>query len=154
MSTYRGDLLRTGISLTEGDRQEQYGECVQNMQDIADLWSAYLRPLLRRFDPGQIELTGEDAAHMCTLMKIARTYNSGHKDDNFIDGANYQAIAGECSAAMHNEASAAPERGPTAPADSPSESSPVPPSDPSGSDRQLQPETPPPLSHFRPPFRP
>ncbi len=43
---------------------------------------------------------------------------------------------------------------PTAPADSPTESSPVPPSDQSESDTPWQPETLQPLSHSRPPFRP
>ena len=92
----RARILYMGAKLTDGDRNKQYGEPVKNMQDIAALWETYLRGM----HGFQDRLTGEDVAHMMSLMKIARAYVSGPPHvDNYVDGAVYQAIAGECAEA-------------------------------------------------------
>ena len=91
--TTRERILYTGAKLTAGDRDKQYGPPVKNMQDIAALWETFL---LGRHE-FQGRLTGEDVAHMMSLLKIARSYASGLTPGNYVDGAVYQAIAGECA---------------------------------------------------------
>jgi len=95
----RAALLREGTSLTLGDRNNSYGEPVGNMQNIGALWSTYLIGKYRgqTIDELNMELSGEDVAHMLTLMKITRTYVHGVQPDSYIDAAVYQAIAGECA---------------------------------------------------------
>lgn len=80
----REAILKEGIRLTTGDRDEVYGDPLVNMTHTAALWSAYLLH----------KVTAEDVAHMMTLVKIARS-RSGDNADNYVDGAVYQAIAGE-----------------------------------------------------------
>jgi len=96
----RARILHEGAKLTTGDRNEQYGDPVDNMQSIGALWSAYLIGKHRgeTVDEHSFELSGEDVAHMLTLMKIARTFGPATHYDNFVDSAAYQAIAGECAA--------------------------------------------------------
>ena len=94
----REKILYAGAKLTSTDRNEQYGSPYKNMNDIASLWTTYIKVR------GKDELTGEDVAHMMTLMKIARTAAGGYIADNFVDAATYQAIAGECSAYDHGVA--------------------------------------------------
>ena len=91
----RERVLYTGAKLTATDRNKAYGPPVHNMQDIAALWHTYLcgRGLAHISKP----VSGEDVAHMMTLMKIARTYQSGLHPDNYVDSAVYQAIAAECA---------------------------------------------------------
>lgn len=64
------------------------------MQETANLWAVYLQT--RGIDLPDRGLTGEDVANMMALLKIART-GASHKEDNYVDGATYLAIAGECS---------------------------------------------------------
>ena len=92
----RARILQTGLSLTTGDRNKSYGSPVKNMQDTADLWSAYIRS--RGLQLAPCGLSGEDVANMMALLKIARTGQT-HKEDNYVDVATYLAIAGECSEA-------------------------------------------------------
>jgi len=97
--TTREKILYNGAKLTSGDRNATYGEPVQNMQDIAALWSVYITTKYRgkTLDELNFQLSGQDVAHMNTLMKIARSYKSAAHFDNYVDGATYQAIAGECA---------------------------------------------------------
>ena len=94
--TTRERILYTAAKLTASDRNKQYGPPVKNMQDIAALWGVYLDLKLSHTN-GVLILTGEDVAHMMSLMKIARTCYPGTVPDTYIDSACYQAIAGECA---------------------------------------------------------
>lgn len=94
--TAREKILYTAAKLTSGDRDRSYGEPVGNMQDIARLWQAYL-DCKRINNEGYIQLTGEDVAHMCSLMKMGRTFSTVLTPDTYIDSACYEAIAGECA---------------------------------------------------------
>lgn len=99
---YRCQLLYAGAKLTNGDRDAEYGSPVGNMQDIARLWQAYLIGAGHMEENNRVDrLTGEDVAHMMTLMKIARTYANA-KADTYIDSATYQGIAGECAKEERN----------------------------------------------------
>ena len=90
----RATILYTAAKVTSGDRDKTYGEPVGTMQNIARLWSEYLTIRMGV----EVCLTGEDVAHMNTLMKIARTVVRGPAHvDNYIDGSCYEAIAGECA---------------------------------------------------------
>jgi hypothetical protein len=91
-------LLKRGIELTGGDRNESYGPPYDNLTACAIVWQAYLvaKHGGKTVDPVQFELTAEDVAHMMTLVKMTRTFHGSYHADNYLDGAVYQAIAGEC----------------------------------------------------------
>lgn len=102
----RVQFLKEGITLTEGDRDKQYGEPSVNFQNCAALFTAYLSGKARGriIAPtggaklnSQYELTAEDVAWLNVLQKMARTFSGQPKDDTYIDAAVYAAIAGECA---------------------------------------------------------
>lgn len=95
--TKRLDILDEAHRLTGGDRAASYGAPVPNMQETATMWSSYLRTR-----GVEVDLTGEDVANLMVLLKMART-GATHKEDNYVDGAAYMAIAGECSFAERGE---------------------------------------------------
>ena len=80
-----GKFLKEAISLSGIDRQKDYGDKVDNHNNIARLWSSYL----------EIEIEAHDVAIMMTLLKIARTKLGAVSKDTYIDMAAYSAIAGE-----------------------------------------------------------
>ena len=90
-----GDILRRAADLVDGDRAETYGDMAILHDKIAIMWEAWLK--VRR-DP-DAPLTAEDTAHMETLLKMARTQCGKNTEDNYTDGAAYQAMAGELSEA-------------------------------------------------------
>ena len=79
-------LLTTAIELVGGDRQKDYGDKVDNHNNIAELWSAYK----------DVKITPHDVAIMMCLLKIARTKLGEVSPDTYIDASAYMAIAGEC----------------------------------------------------------
>jgi hypothetical protein len=79
-------ILARAAEVTGGERQDSYGPVRQNLQRIADMWTAYL----------DYEVTAEDAAWMMVLLKMSRSGADGYHEDNYIDAAAYAAIAGEC----------------------------------------------------------
>lgn len=99
----RAAILETAANLTLGDRAKEYGECVANMRNTADMITSYLRArgLLA---PGA-SLTAEDAAMIMVQVKASRIAGTGpYKDDNHIDLAGYAAIAAECADAEQSTA--------------------------------------------------
>lgn len=94
----RSDILDRAKALTCGDRDGSYGSPVENMADIARLWTAYLRGKYGI----EFDLSGEDVAWMNTATKMARSYRSLNRD-NYDDGAAYPAIAGECAFAERGD---------------------------------------------------
>ena len=86
-------LLKKGIELTGGDRNETYGPPWENLTACAQLWEAYLGA---KFDECRVKLTAEDVAHMMQLIKMTRTFYGPYHADNYLDNATYGAIAGEC----------------------------------------------------------
>jgi hypothetical protein len=93
--TVRGQILDTAKGLTTGDRNKSYGPPIDNLTTYANLCTAYI------FGKGGNEndllaLDAVDAAVLMVLAKVSRiAANRGHKD-NYVDGAAYMAIAGEC----------------------------------------------------------
>ena len=76
-------LLKTLEAVT-GKREDDYGDKLKNHQNIADLWSIYLKR----------KITAHVVAICMALLKIARIMHS-HHEDAYIDLAGYAAIARE-----------------------------------------------------------
>ncbi len=88
----RVSILNEAVSLTTGDRLNDYGPPEVNFQRIADLWNVQFARLLRdgsRFTP-------TDVALGMAQVKLARAVQSPIRD-TFVDLAAYAAIAGELS---------------------------------------------------------
>ena len=83
------EICREAAHLVGGDRETQHGNKMNNMRNIADLWSVYLG----------IPISAEQHAWMMVLMKCARTKTGAHNLDDYIDAAGY---AG-CAAEVHEE---------------------------------------------------
>ena len=81
----RKEILDTARDLICLDRNEQYGEPEECLQEIANLWSAYL----------QSQIKPADVAMMLALMKVGRTKTGKFSVDNYIDAAGYIALSGE-----------------------------------------------------------
>lgn len=75
--------------LVSGDRAKQHGNKVENHQNIAALWNAYLGWAL--VEP----ITAQNVAMMMALVKVARTKLGSHNLDDYIDLAGYAGVAGE-----------------------------------------------------------
>lgn len=87
LKSVRQVALEEAISLTEGDRNKEYGPPYYNMQMIADLWSIYLGFTIQ---PHQVPIC-------MVLTKVARTTQTFDHRDSHVDGAAYFAIALECA---------------------------------------------------------
>ena len=79
------ECLSQAITLSANDRQKDYGDKVDNDNNIARLWSAYL----------DTDIKAHDVAIMMALLKMARTKLGAVSKDTYIDMAAYSAIAGE-----------------------------------------------------------
>jgi len=78
------NILQEAKELVKGDRQEEYGDKLINHENIAALWSIFLRK----------KITPHDAAMCMALVKVARLMHA-RKQDSYIDLAAYAAIAAE-----------------------------------------------------------
>ena len=82
----RVDLLKKAITLTDGQRQSDYGKPVDNMQHIADIFNLNTDGTLTARDVALV--------HQCT--KIARRRISPNVADHCIDNMAYCGIEFEC----------------------------------------------------------
>lgn len=90
----RQEILETALELTIGDRNKSYGDPHYNHTVYANLVDAYL---CGRSNRPETPINSVDAAVLMALAKISRiAVNQNHKD-NYVDGAAYMAIAGECA---------------------------------------------------------
>lgn len=78
-------VISSALALTGGDRESQHGDKVDNHQNIARLWSAYLG----------VTITADQVALMMVLLKVARTKTGQLNRDDFVDMAGYAGVAGE-----------------------------------------------------------
>lgn len=90
--TVRRTLLERAAQLTEGERNVEYGDPVQGMNHIAELWCAYMA---MRPAGATAPLDGYDVAMMLGLMKVARAARRPKGQDSLVDLAGYAGIAGE-----------------------------------------------------------
>lgn len=86
----RVGILQEAINLTAGDRNRTYGDPVQNMQHIADIFNAIT---------GR-DLTAWDVATLHRATKLARSATNKTHRDSTVDETAYGGIAYECALAL------------------------------------------------------
>ena len=89
----RCDLLAEASALTSQDRNEEYGDPVDNMTHIADIFNAITGHQLK---PSDVPIL-----HVAT--KLARRRTSPLKKDHYVDTMAYMGIAYECELEEKNE---------------------------------------------------
>lgn len=78
-------ILQLAESLINGQRQQDYGDKLQNFSQIAMLWQG---TLAMKLAPGQ-KITPEDVALCMIQVKVARLAKSPDHTDSQIDIAGY-----------------------------------------------------------------
>ena len=78
-------ILNTAADLVGGDRADKHGAMKKVHQDAARMIGGYL----------EMPITAEQVAMMIMLVKVARTKNGEHNEDDYVDMAGYAAIAGQ-----------------------------------------------------------
>ena len=84
-------FLTEALRLVEGDRARTHGDKLQNFENLATMWNAYLK--IRGFN---VELRASDAAEMMSYSKKVRKVGGEYNPDDYVDDSAYSAIAGEC----------------------------------------------------------
>lgn len=79
------DIVGVALELVGGDRATQNGDKVDNHQNIAALWSAFLG----------VQIAADQVALMMVLLKVARTKTGRLNRDDYVDMAGYAGVAGE-----------------------------------------------------------
>lgn len=95
------EILKEADELVAGDRHKDYGDKVENHNNIAKLWSAYL----------DSKVEAHDVAILMVLLKIARTKLGEISKDTYVDMSAYGAIAGEIKFKEPKEESEGEKRG-------------------------------------------
>lgn len=97
----RVSLLRSGINLTAGDRDKEYGSPRVNLTCAGELKRVFHRYNLMS---GRRLSSAEQEAIDMVITKISRVACGGEiKADTYIDGATYFAIAGEAAIEAESE---------------------------------------------------
>lgn len=82
-------ICSKAAQLVGGDRAKTHGDKIENHQNIAALWNAYLGWGI------ETPLTAQNVAMMMALVKVARTKLGSHNPDDYVDLAGYAGVAGE-----------------------------------------------------------
>lgn len=77
-------ILDTAKQIVAGDRQQDYGSCVESFERIAAFWSTYLGATV----------TAKDVSALLILMKVSRSKTSD-KLDTTVDIAGYAECMGQ-----------------------------------------------------------
>ena len=85
MAVTINENLKKAKELLSGDREKEYGNKKVNHENIAKLWTAYLKT----------EVSAHDVAICMLLLKVARLQQGTPSADAYIDMVGYSAIAGE-----------------------------------------------------------
>lgn len=85
------EIARKAAAIVGGERAKQHGNKRDNFDNIAKLWTAWLRinHTLSK------DLSGADVAKLMVLLKIARMESGAFNPDDSLDACGYAAIAGE-----------------------------------------------------------
>ena len=86
--TNRASILAEATELVNGDRNNQYGDPIQDFRRTADMWNAYV---------GQRLFLPHDVAAMIAMVKLSRIAWSPDKRDHWADLAGYAACGYDCS---------------------------------------------------------
>jgi hypothetical protein len=90
----RTDVLTEADSLVNGDRNDTYGDPIDDFATTAEMWTTYIR---RIFDRRQnYELKPHDVAAMMMLLKVSRLTWSPEKRDHWVDAIGYGACGWDC----------------------------------------------------------
>lgn len=91
---FRTEILNEAINLINGDRNNDYGDPVDDFQTTADFWQVYLsRTMTAR---GELNLRPHDVAVMMMLLKVARISWTPQKKDHWADIAGYDGCGWDC----------------------------------------------------------
>lgn len=91
----RSDILEEAIHLINGDRNNDYGDPLDDFSTTARLWSTYIsRCTTVR---GHMALEPHDVAVMMILLKISRISQSPEKRDHWADIAGYTGCGWDCA---------------------------------------------------------
>jgi hypothetical protein len=85
------EILDKAKKLVSEDRNQKHGDKVFNHENIARLWTAYLQNKFKL----KVVVLPEDVANLMVLLKVARTQEGEHNEDDYVDAVGYSAIAGE-----------------------------------------------------------
>lgn len=85
------NVLEEANKLVSGERNDDYGNCVDDFQCTIDMWNAYLtrRGIIGEDAP---RLEPHDLPNMMVMLKMSREAHQ-HKRDNLVDICGYA----ECS---------------------------------------------------------
>lgn len=93
-SNPRTEILEEAIHLINGDRNNTYGDPIDDFRTTANFWQVYLsRTISAR---GELDLQPHDVAVMMDLLKIARISWSPDKRDHWADLAGYAGCGWDC----------------------------------------------------------
>jgi hypothetical protein len=92
----RASLLQEAASLTLGERNRTYGDPVENMQHIADIFNAWT---------GR-DITAREVAQLHTATKMARSQTTPDHRDSYVDSMAYRGVEFECAVAKAGEGAA------------------------------------------------
>lgn len=85
------EILQEALKVFE-ERGKTHGRYHASLRAVSLLWTAYLEAReVANYSP---ILSSRDVAHMMCLLKIARNLQNPGNDDNALDAAVYEAIAG------------------------------------------------------------
>lgn len=90
----RSSLLQEAAYLVNGDRNDQYGDPIDDFSTTADFWTTYLRRVFDRRE--EFKLLPHDVAVMMNLLKVSRLSWSPEKRDHWADSAGYIACGWDC----------------------------------------------------------
>jgi hypothetical protein len=91
---YRSEILREAIILINGDRNNDYGDPVDDFSTTAELWQTYLSRTMEA--RGGLNIKAHDIAVMMMLLKVARISWSPEKRDHWADIAGYDGCGWDC----------------------------------------------------------
>lgn len=88
----RRSLLNEAADLVDGDRNNTYGDPIEDFTRTAAYWSTYLNSRIG----GDVHLEPHDVAALMSLLKISRLSWSPGKRDHWADLAGYAACGFDC----------------------------------------------------------
>lgn len=91
---YRTSILEEAIQLINGDRNNDYGDPLDDFKTTASLWQTYLARTIEA--RGHLMLLPHDVAVLMNLLKIARISWSPEKGDHWADIAGYTGCGWDC----------------------------------------------------------
>jgi hypothetical protein len=92
----RTKLLHEAARLINGDRNNDYGDPVDDFAMTAQLWQVYLRRAMEARSLEEIYLDPHDVAVMMMLLKISRLSWTPAKRDHWLDIVGYAGCGWEC----------------------------------------------------------